>query len=93
MTYFEDAFNDSNEDIYDLEELQEEAHDHRAQIVDATDDTDIAVGVHLVDRSDYEVWADGGRLGEKTRYFYNFEDLRETMKELYPESDWENLGW
>lgn len=93
MTYFEDAFNDNNEDIYDIDELQEEADQHRSQIVDATGETNIAVGVHLVDRSDFEVWADGGLLGDKTRYFINFEDLRETLKELYPEADWENLGW
>jgi len=93
MTYFEDAFNDNNEDIYDIDELQEEADHHRSQIVDATGENNIAVGVHLSDSSSFEVWADGGLLGPKTRYFIDFEDLRETLKELYPEADWENLGW
>lgn len=93
MTYFEDAFNDNNEDIYDAEELQEEAGIHRSQIIDATGDSDIVVGVALTDASSFEVWADGGRLGSKTRYFIDFEDLRETVMELYPESDWENFGW
>lgn len=93
MTYYEDSFNDNDETIYDLDELQEEANHHRAQIIDATGDSDIAIGVHLVDSSDFEVWADGGLLGSKTRYFYNFEELREELKELYPDADWENLGW
>ncbi len=93
MTYFEDAFNDNNEDIYDIEELQEEAETHRSQIIDATEDSEIVVGVHMSDRSSFEVWAEGGRLGSKTRYFIDFEDLRETVKELYPETDWENFGW
>lgn len=93
MTYFEDDFDNNNEGFIDFDSLNEEAEIHRIQLHLATEDTSIAVGIHPVDSSSFEVWADGGLFGEKTKYFYDFEDFRMSAKELYPDADWENIGW
>jgi hypothetical protein len=51
------------------------------------------VGLNPNGRYDYEVWVDGGRFGPKAEYFGSFEEVREAIKEKYPDADWEDLGW
>jgi hypothetical protein len=87
---------DENSDGLDqvnYEDLQTECDDTMLQAFHATGDRDIAVGVHPNGRFDYELWVDGGVFGDKTRYFRDFEEVREAIKVEYPNGDWEDVGW
>lgn len=86
---------DTGERGYDYDEVMTDAQDHETQIVEATGDRDISVGIHNVDNVDYEVWASGGRLGDKTKYYGDFSEFRSDVMSLYPEfaPDLEDLGW
>ena len=77
----------------DYNQIETECNDTAFQASEATGDNDIMVGLIPNGRWDYEVWLDGGRFGGDALYFSGFEELREAIKEKYPEADWENLGW
>jgi hypothetical protein len=72
---------------YDPEEIQMEARDMEEIYHLTTGDRSISVGVHEVNRYDFEVWLD--RADEKTKYFGSFDDLDEFIREQYPDADWE----
>lgn len=91
MSYYDD--NDDGIRPFDYDEVIQDCRDHEAQMVEVTGDRDIAVGIHNWDSYEFEIWADGGRFGDKTQYFINFEDLREEAKALYTDADWEEVGW
>jgi hypothetical protein len=94
MVYW-NAYGSDDDDLqrFDFEEVMQDCRDHEAQITEVTGERDIQVGMHNSDAYDFEVWADGGKFGLKTRYFANFADLREEVKTLYPNADWEEVGW
>jgi hypothetical protein len=87
-----DEYSDGIDDL-DYEQLETDCNDTAFQASEATGDNDIMVGLNPNGRFDYELWVDGGRFGGKAVYFTNFEELREAIKEKYPDADWENLGW
>jgi hypothetical protein len=93
MTYYSGDDNDDGERAFDFEEVLQYCRDHEAQIVEATGDRDVCVGLHNSNSYEYEVWVDGGKFGLKTRYFADFEELRSVSKQLYPNADWEEVGW
>jgi hypothetical protein len=77
----------------DYDELETECNDTAYQAGQATGDNDITVGINPNGRWDYEIWVDGGRFGGTAQYFSGFEEVREAIKEKYPDADWEDLGW
>ena len=87
-----DEFSDGL-DVVDYEELEMECSQTALQASSATGDRDISIGVNPNGRWDYEVWVDGGAFGGKAAYFTGLEELREAIKEKYPNADWEELGW
>ena len=87
-----DDFSDGIDPV-DYDELETEANDTTHQAQQATGQTDIFVGVNPNGRWDYEVWVDGGEFGSKAQYFSGFEEVRQAIKEKYPNADWEDLGW
>lgn len=91
MSYYDD--NDDGERPYDYDEVLQDCRDHESQIVEITGDRDVAVGIHEVDAYEFEIWVDGGRYGTSTKYFANFDELREDAKTLYSDCDWEEVGW
>lgn len=93
MTYYTNDDSDDGIRPFDFEEVLQDCRDHEAQMVDVTGDRDLAVGLHNSNSYEFEVWVDGGRFGLKTRYFGDFEELREEAKKLYFECDWEEVGW
>lgn len=93
MVYFSGDDNDDGIRPFDFDEALQDCRDHESQIVEVTGDRDVSVGIHNSSSYEFEVWADGGRFGVKTRYFSDFDDLREEVKKLYPEADWEEVGW
>jgi hypothetical protein len=80
-------------DPIDYDELETECDETTHQAFQATGDRDIAIGVHPNGGFDYELWLDGGAFGNKTLYFASFEEVREAIKEQYPNGDWEDVGW
>lgn len=93
MTYYTNDDSDDGERPFDFEEVLQDCRDHEAQIVEVTGDRDVYVGLHNSNSYEYEVWVDGGKFGLKTRYFADFEELRSETKKLYPNADWEEVGW
>jgi hypothetical protein len=87
-----DEFSDGIDPI-DYDQLETECNDTAFQACQATGDNDITIGINPNGRWDYEIWVDGGRLGAKAQYFSGFEEVREAIKEKYPDADWEDLGW
>jgi hypothetical protein len=85
--------NDDGINALDYDELETECNDTAFQASQATGDRDIVVGLNPNGRYDYEVWVDGGRFGPRAEYFGSFEEVREAIKEKYPDADWEDLGW
>ena len=80
-------------DLIDYEIVEQECNEHAQMAWSATKDRDLVVGVHPNGKYDYELWIDGGKFGNKTTYYMNFEELREAIKEKYPDADWEDVGW
>jgi hypothetical protein len=93
MNYYSGNDNDDGERPFDFEEVLQDCRDHEAQIVEATGDRDICVGLHNSNSYEYEVWVDGGKFGVKALYFADFEEMRIEAKKLYPDADWEDVGW
>jgi hypothetical protein len=88
-------YDDNSDGIDEInyDELETECNDTAFQAGQATGDRDIVVGVNPNGRWDYEIWVDGGRFGGTAQYFSGFEEVREAIKEKYPDADWEDLGW
>ena len=93
MVYFSGDDNDDGLRPFDFDEVLQEARNHESLIAEATGERYIQVGIHNSDAYDFEVWADGGRFGVKTRYFIDFMEFRAEAKLLYPEADWAEVGW
>ena len=80
-------------DVLNYEDLQNDCDDTSLQAFHVTGDRSIVVGVHPNGPFDYELWVDGGTFGAKARYFNTFEEVREAIKQEYPNADWEDVGW
>lgn len=52
-----------------------------------TGDDSIDMGFHEVNRYDFEIWL--SRDGDRTQYFYNFDDVEDFIRQNYPDADWE----
>ena len=72
---------------YDPEEVEMEARDKEEIYHLVTGDRSISMGVHEVNRYDYEIWLE--RDGEKVKYFASFDDVDDFINEQYPDADWE----
>lgn len=72
---------------YDPEEIALEADRWEETFRLVTGDQTIRVGVHEVDRYDFEVWLERG--DEKIKFFGSFDDVEAFIREQYPNADWE----
>lgn len=78
---------DSDINPYDSEEIAMEADRWEETFRLVTGDHSIRVGVHEMNRYDFEVWLERG--DEKIKFFGSFDEVVEFIREQYPDADWE----
>ena len=78
---------DSDINPYDPEQVEMDANLLEETFRLVTGDYSIIVGIHEVDRYDFEVWLERG--DEKVKYFASFDDVEDFIREQYPNADWE----
>ena len=80
-------------DPIDYDELEAECNDTSHQANNVLGRNEIFIGVHPNGKYDFELWVDGGEFGSTPNYFGSFDEVREAIKEKYPNADWTDVGW
>lgn len=76
----------------DADEVYDEVHTTTNYAIEATGDESIEIEVNLAGGYDVELKLFCSRV-EKPTWVGDIEDIKHTLVKLYPEADWEDLGW